>query len=164
MRTVGRPGTTGPRDEQPDRVDVLDRASCLDLLRSVVVGRLAWAAADGWVHIRPVNFGLDGESVVIRCGPGSMLAAIRAGARVGFEADGLEPALRSGWSVLVVGAATEVLSGPTAGLRSGLVDPWAGGARPQLVALRGGEISGRRLRLGAGAVSVVRLGADDPAG
>lgn len=153
-RAAGNPDEGG--------VDVLDRTTCLDLLRTVEVGRLAWADDDGRIQVRPVNFGLDGESVLIRCRDGAMLAAARGERPVSFEADAIEPALRTGWSVLVVGAGSEVRPGPEADVLAGLVEPWATGQRPHLLRLRAEEITGRRLRLGPGAVSVVRLGADEP--
>ena len=154
----------GPPDARADGVDVLDPEACLALLRTVALGRIAWSDADGRVQVRPVTFGLDGGCVAFRCGPGSMLDAIREGRPVGFEADRIEPALRSGWSVLLVGATAELDTASAGHPGSRIVDPWAGGERPHLVRLRAGELSGRRLRLAAGGVSVVRVGPDDAAG
>jgi hypothetical protein len=93
-----------------------------------------------------------------------MLDAIREGRPVGFEADRVEPALRSGWSVLLVGATAELDTASAGHPGSRIVDPWAGGERPHLVRLRAGQVSGRRLGLTAGEVSVVRVSPDDPMG
>lgn len=149
-----------PPGARADGIDVLDRRSCLDLLGTVAVGRLAWSDADGRIQLRPVTFGLDDGCVAFRCGPGSMLTAIREGRPVGFEADGIEPALRTGWSVLVAGASAELV--PPSATRPGprIVEPWARGGRPYLVRLRDGQVSGRRLGPAAGVVSVVRWGPD----
>lgn len=147
-----------------DGVDVLDRESCLAMLGTVAVGRLAWSDADGRIQVRPITFELDDGCVAFRCGPGSMLTAVREGRPVSFEVDRIEPALRSGWSVLLVGAAAELVTTSAAHPKVRIVDPWAGGERPHLVRLRAGEISGRRLRLAAGGVSVVRVDHDDAAG
>lgn len=149
-----------PPGARADGVDVLDRGSCLALLGTVAVGRLAWADADGRVEVRPVTFGLHDGCVALRCGPGSMLTAIREGRPVSFEADAVEPALRSGWSVLVAGATAELV--PTSASQPGIVDPWVRGGCPHLVRLRGGRLSGRRLALAAGGVSVVRMPTDAP--
>jgi len=81
----------------------LDRAACLDLLKSVGLGRVAWAAHDGRVVVEPVNFVLDDEGVVFRTGEGEKLDAVRSGRAFSFGADEVEPALRVGWSVLVSG-------------------------------------------------------------
>lgn len=138
-----------------DGPEVLDRSTCLRLLRTVAVGRLAWAAADGRIEIRPVTFALDGPDVMIRCQAGSMHSAIRDGRPVSFEADLLEPALRTGWSVLVVGTGEEIGADAEQGAAS--VRPWAQGDRPYLVRLRAGDVTGRRLRPAAGDITIVRL-------
>jgi hypothetical protein len=153
-----------PPGARADGVDVLDRESCLALLGTVAVGRLAWSDPDGRIQLRPVTFGLDDGCVAFRCGPGSMLTAIREGRPVSFEADGIEPALRTGWSVLVAGPTAELAppSAPQPGPR--IVDPWARGGRPHLVRLRAGQVTGRRLGPTAGGVSVVRVDPDDTAG
>ena len=77
------------------RLEALDRQDCLDLLRTVSVGRLAWSDRDGRVQIRPVNFvldpgpdpGPDTACVLVRCRDGGMLEAVRHGRPVSFEAD-----------------------------------------------------------------------------
>ena len=81
----------------------LDADACWDLLPRARVGRLAWIDPDGRVLVVPVNFGLDGRAVVVRTGDTVLLDAARAGARCAFQADDLEPGLRSGWTVLADG-------------------------------------------------------------
>jgi hypothetical protein len=130
-----------------DRLEVLDPRECLERLASVDVGRLAWARTDGRVEVRPVNFVLDRGDVVIRCGAGSMLDAVRGGQAVTFEADELEPALRAGWSVLIVGTAREISPGTNGDRWVAPAAPWAGGPRPHVVRVHGEEVTGRRLRL-----------------
>jgi uncharacterized protein len=140
-----------------DRLDVLDRRSCLELLATATVGRIGWAAQDGRVEIRLVNIALDGEDVVIRCEPGTMLDALHTGRAVAVEADALEPALRTGWTVVVTGRAAEVDAGPQAERLVDLVQPWAGGERRHLIRVRAEQVTGRRLRLTAGGSTVVSL-------
>jgi nitroimidazol reductase NimA-like FMN-containing flavoprotein (pyridoxamine 5'-phosphate oxidase superfamily) len=84
----------------------LDASACWKLLSRARVGRLAWTDPDGRIMVVPVNFGLDGHSVVIRTGDTTLLAAARTGRRCAFQADDLEPGLRSGWTVLVDGQLT----------------------------------------------------------
>jgi nitroimidazol reductase NimA-like FMN-containing flavoprotein (pyridoxamine 5'-phosphate oxidase superfamily) len=146
-------------------LEILDRASCLELLATAQVGRLAWAAVDGHVHIRPVNYTLAGTDVIVRTGMGSILAAALARLPVTFEADELEPALETGWSVVVIGTAEDVGSTDEAALLRESVHPWACGSRPHVVRIRASEVTGRRLRPRSGPIVVVRLepDADDQA-
>ncbi|MGE3287781.1 MAG: pyridoxamine 5'-phosphate oxidase family protein [Pseudonocardia sp.] len=149
------------------RLEALDRQDCLDLLRTVSVGRLAWSDRDGRVQIRPVNFvldpgpdpGPDTACVLVRCRDGGMLEAVRHGRPVSFEADQLEPALRAGWSVLVV-ARSVTISTVTDSGDTRLPEPWAGAERPHVLRLTPETITGRRLRLVGGDISVVRLEPD----
>ena len=55
-------------------LDVLDRRECLHLLATQSVGRLAVATPEGPLVV-PVNFVLDGESIVFRSDRGSKLFA-----------------------------------------------------------------------------------------
>jgi nitroimidazol reductase NimA-like FMN-containing flavoprotein (pyridoxamine 5'-phosphate oxidase superfamily) len=90
-------------------METLDRDTCFELLRTVAIGRVAWAAEDGHAVVLPVNFVVNGDSVVFRTAEGSKLHAVREGHRLSFEADDVEPALHVGWSVLITGVA-EILS------------------------------------------------------
>mgnify|MGYP003911289881 CR=1 FL=1 len=69
--------------------EILDRATCLELLSTHQVGRLAWATVDGQVHVRPVNYTLVGNDVIVRTRAGSILAAAQANLQMTFEADHL---------------------------------------------------------------------------
>ena len=88
--------------------EILDRATCLELLATVQVGRLAWATVDGRVNIRPVNYTLAGADIIVRTGMGSIFAAALADLPVTLEADDLEPALETGWSVVVIGTSEDL--------------------------------------------------------
>ena len=56
----------------------LDAAECWRLFRSAEVGRLAVSIAN-YPDIFPVNYVVDGETIVFRTGAGTKLAARRAG-------------------------------------------------------------------------------------
>lgn len=127
-------------------LEVLDLETCLDLLDSVPVGRVAFVQA-GDVTILPVNHRRDGRTVVFRSALGSKLDAAVRVARVSFEVDQYDEAAETGWSVLVVGSADIVIDEEdrarldTMGLR-----PWPDAeARPHWIRIRPDEISGRRL-------------------
>jgi hypothetical protein len=85
---------------------------------------------------------------------------VRNGKAVTFEADELEPALRAGWSVLIVGTAREVDPETNDDHWTRPAEPWAGGLRPHVVRVHGEEISGRRLRLTPAAAETVYLEPD----
>ncbi|RFU39581.1 pyridoxamine 5'-phosphate oxidase family protein [Actinomadura logoneensis] len=142
-----------------DLPDVLDRTACLRLLETAAVGRVAWTGAGGRTVVLPVNFFLDGDAIVFRSAPGDKLDAVRTGRELAFEADDTEPALRTGWSVLVHGVAT-VVDDPADAARLADRSPAAWFELPEASFVRvvPEEITGRRLPLHLGEVSLVRQG------
>lgn len=87
--------TTSPISEIPEE-------SAWGYLASVDVGRIA-VASESIPEIYPVNFCLDGESVVFRSAPGSKLEKLALNSHVAFEADAWTE--DGGWSVLLRGTA-----------------------------------------------------------
>lgn len=59
-------------------------------------------------NILPVNYVLDGRSVVFRTGEGRKLTAVGAHERVAFEVDHLDAEAHTGWSVVLRGFAHRV--------------------------------------------------------
>ncbi|GAA2128488.1 hypothetical protein GCM10009727_19150 [Actinomadura napierensis] len=59
-----REGEHENRGTMSTELQTLDEATCLSLLRSVPVGRVAWCAEDGTASILPVNFVMDGAALV----------------------------------------------------------------------------------------------------
>ena len=128
-------------------LDVLPRDECLRLLAAEEVGRFV-TIASGRVHIVPVNYVLDDETIVFRTDPGTKLnAAGRSTAA--FEIDGFDRTTKTGWSVVVHGRAEEMstFDGPARAkpLRDLGVDPWAGGEKRHWVGIHALTISGRRV-------------------
>lgn len=80
----------------------LKESTCWSLLRTAHLGRLAVNAADG-VDIFPVNYLVDGGSLVFRTAPGTKLVELTREPQVAFEVDGLDDTHR--WSVVVRGRA-----------------------------------------------------------
>lgn len=83
-------------------LDQMGEEECWAELRGAAVGRLAVRAADG-VDMFPVNFTVNGHSIVIRSAPGSKLVDMAATSSVAFECDGTHG--RDYWSVVVRGVA-----------------------------------------------------------
>jgi len=108
------------------------------------VGRVA-VTADALPVIAPVNYVLDGSSIIFRTRRDGMLASACDETVIAFEIDELAADGSSGWSVNVVGVAS--LLGPGEHVRAlslGLVSA-AGDDRDQFVRLRMGLVSGRRI-------------------
>ena len=122
-------------------LEELDRDECLRLLATEPVGRVAVARPDGSVLVVPVNFAVDGDTIVFRTGIGTKLALLR-GRRAAFEVDHVDAAHRTGWSVLVQGTAYEATHWEVDHVH---VHPWVRGKRPQHVRIVAEEVSGRRL-------------------
>ncbi|HEY2077649.1 MAG TPA: pyridoxamine 5'-phosphate oxidase family protein [Streptosporangiaceae bacterium] len=125
---------------------MLSPAECFDLLEPGGIGRVGIAAEEG-VIILPVNYVVNGQAIIYRTAPDTLLA-LHVNTRVSFEVDQCDEALREGWSVLVQGHAHEVTDEhqvqqleDTARLK-----PWAPGARDVYVRLAPTEISGRRIQ------------------
>ncbi|HEU5023528.1 MAG TPA: pyridoxamine 5'-phosphate oxidase family protein [Spirillospora sp.] len=139
-------------------LQTLDTDTCLALLQSVPVGRVAWADDDGTASILPVNFVLDGTAVVFATAPGSKMEATEAGRPLTFEADDLEPALRTAWSVIVTGPA-EVVTDPAdiERLKSLPLAPWIASPKPFFVRLTPERITGRRIPLHPGGVTTEHI-------
>ena len=71
-------------------IEVIDRDECLALLAAESVGRIAVIAGAEPV-IFPVNYAMDGETIVFRTAVGSKFAAAVRGTRVSFEIDRFDP-------------------------------------------------------------------------
>jgi uncharacterized protein len=144
-------------------MQILDREECLALLSTVPVGRVAWAAPGGPINVLPVNFTFDGDCIVFRLSPGGTLEAIEHGMPLAFEVDDMEPAVRTGWSILLNGNA-EIVSDPGEARRLEQLAgaPWPDVADPVLVRFPLRRMSGRRLPLHEGGVVVEYVEEEEP--
>lgn len=130
----------------PQQLEILGRVRARQLLASATVGRLGFCL-DGAPTILPVNHIVDGWDVVFRVTEGSKMQAATRELAVAYEADGLDPEMRTGWSVLVRGRAEQV-HGQDAIRRLqklGLVVRANAINRPTWVRIPIDEISGRRI-------------------
>ncbi|HEY8524687.1 MAG TPA: pyridoxamine 5'-phosphate oxidase family protein [Acidimicrobiales bacterium] len=128
-------------------LEVLDRDTCLELLATAEVGRLAIGGL-GDVVLLPINYALDGETVVFRTDPGTKLERAGRWGRATFEIDDFDLVARAGWSVVVTGRLEEVTHyDATAFERVGRlpIDPWVGGEKRHWLRLVPTRITGRRL-------------------
>lgn len=120
---------------------------CMALLASHSIGRLA-GVVDGRPFVFPVNYMVDGDTVVFRTSPGTKLAGAGLGP-VAFEVDTVDEERRIGWSVIVQGTGTEItdaLDRRSEALRQLELEPWVPGEKAHWVAIQADSITGRRLR------------------
>ena len=128
----------------------LGRDECIQLLAETGFGRLAVSPPD-WNTppvIRPVTYAFDrsSQSVVFRTARGSKFTALLLSGQAAFEIDGIEPATRTGWSVIVQGPVEEVKNTAELHRLDRLeLHPWAPGEKPHWVRLRVMAVSGRRV-------------------
>src|SRR4051794_34453152 len=136
----------------------LSSQECVYRLATVPVGRI--------VHTRqalpaalPVTFRLDRDgAVLVRTSAISELVGAIDGAVVAFEADELDAATRSGWSVLVTGAAT-LVTDPAEHDRLLRTGPrsWAPAPGEVFVRIAAELVTGRELVGGRGLYGVRQL-------
>ena len=123
----------------------LSRDECLRLVGQVGIGRIVYTR-EALPAVELVNFALDDGDIVIRTDASGKLAAATRGAVVAFEADSVDTAAHSGWSVTIVGYSRAVTDG--ADIRhleqSGLV-PWAPGRHDHFIRISPGIVNGRRV-------------------
>jgi uncharacterized protein len=123
----------------------LDEAQCLRLLAGSKIGRVVFTDA-ALPAAQPVTYFLDGEEVVFRTGGGSKLAAATRGAVVAFQVDEFDSSTRTGWTVLGVGEAYEVLvPRRLAELAERMPEPWAPNRTAHPIAVPLQRLTGRRL-------------------
>jgi len=141
--------TTGTQDDKGiDEPERLSSATCLELLRSVAIGRIAVATADGGTDIFPVNFVVDHGTVVFRTAPGTKVDRILATQRAAFEADHFDWYERIAWSVVLKGEASVVHStDEVAALFDVQVVPWHPSDKPYFVRLVPDSTTGRRFHV-----------------
>ncbi|MCV7231305.1 pyridoxamine 5'-phosphate oxidase family protein [Mycobacterium branderi] len=145
-------------------LEVLERQQCMALLQKVRVGRLVFTE-HALPVVQPVNFRLWHDDIVLRVGGGAKLDAAVHNVVVAFEADELDPDLRTGWSVTVVGHAQLITSVDDLVELSGVfLQPWVEGRRDYFVRILTEQVTGRRMRTPVEATDSGRLSALAPRG
>lgn len=129
----------------------LSEQECRDLLHAGVVGRVAFAGADG-IEILPVNYQIFEGHLVFATSPSGTLAQLaQPGVEVAFEVDHIADVYQQGWSVVVNGRTVArekplTLEEINRSLAPGL-HPWAGEDRDLMIEIEAERLSGRRVRL-----------------
>lgn len=139
----GQPGAThlDPRTG----LEVLSRDECLRLLATHGLGRLA-VVVGGRPLVFPVNYALDGTSIVFRTDDGTKLHGAVPDHEVAFEIDDMDPLYHTGWSVLAVGIGREVADeAEIERLGHVHLGLWTPGPKSHWVRIHPHAITGRRI-------------------
>lgn len=133
--------------DSAESMDVLNSSQCLELLRTMTVGRIGITVTDGAPEIIPINFVLDRGTVVFRTAPGTKFAAALDHRPITFEADGFIAAQGLAWSVVIKGS-----SAPITGQEQLLetyrlpLFPWQAAPKNNFVRIEPDQITGRQFR------------------
>jgi hypothetical protein len=140
-------------------LEQLPRDECMRLMGSVPVGRIVYTR-QALPAVEMVNFALVDGDIVIRTSAEGKLAAATRGAVVAFEADSVDLAEFTGWSVTIVGQARAVTDGAEIRHLEGKAPPsWVTRESDHFIRISPAMVNGRHVvgrRLG-GAASADRL-------
>jgi uncharacterized protein len=125
---------------QPIVVD-LTRQECWELLAGRSIGRLAVTAHNDLPFVAPVNYTVDGESVVFLSDFGTKFDALQRHP-VAFQVDSIDEHEHAGWTVLIQGIAHEMTPQEAEHLS---LESWAG-PKQRWLRVVPRNVSGRRLR------------------
>jgi nitroimidazol reductase NimA-like FMN-containing flavoprotein (pyridoxamine 5'-phosphate oxidase superfamily) len=126
-------------------MEQLTAEQCWELLAGTPVGRLA-VLVDSLPEVYPVNFAVDGRTIVFRTDEGSKLRGLGRSPSVCFEADELDVEAKSGWSVLVKGTAREITDSDERRRAEALsLEFWARGVKSRWIRVEPFAVSGRRI-------------------
>lgn len=125
-------------------LELLGEAECLALAARRPIGRVA-VSVGALPAVFPVNFCFVGRDVVFRTASGTKFAAAVRGTVVAFEVDDFDTVGHSGWSVMIVGEASEVAASELADIEPLPVRAWAHGVRDHVVRIRSDVVTGRRI-------------------
>jgi nitroimidazol reductase NimA-like FMN-containing flavoprotein (pyridoxamine 5'-phosphate oxidase superfamily) len=140
--------TTTARPEAATWIEYLTEQQCWDLLAASPVGRIGVVVL-GRPEVYPVNHVVDRGAIVFRTDPGTKLAGLAGTPAVCFEADGVDPATETGWSVLLKGHAAEVLDAADRARLAALpIHHWGLGPKAHVVRITPAELTGRRIHHG----------------
>jgi len=129
---------------EEDPVHVLSTEECWELIRAKEFGRLGFHLAEQ-VHIAPVNYAVDEDTLLFRTAEGSKLLAVVMNPDVAFEVDDYTE--ESAWSVIVRGTARKLDEDEEHRAENVPLRPWVPTLKYNVVEIAPTEISGRRFDL-----------------
>jgi nitroimidazol reductase NimA-like FMN-containing flavoprotein (pyridoxamine 5'-phosphate oxidase superfamily) len=141
-------GVSPGQSLESGNLDELSPEECWGLVATQPVGRVA-VIVGHYPVVFPVNFAVDGKTILYRTGVGTKLHSIHR-SNVTFEVDAIDPVHHTGWSVMIKGVAQELSPARDRDAVShaefGGATPWASGDRAHLIRIIADQITGRRIR------------------
>ena len=125
-------------------LETLSKRDAVALLSTVSVGRVVFTVG-ALPAIVPVAFAVHGDAIVMRTSPESRLARAAPGGVLAFEVDDVDPATRTGWSVVVTGLASTVSDPAERAVINGMVETFAPGQIDACIRLPLTVVTGRRV-------------------
>ncbi|MFT3797146.1 pyridoxamine 5'-phosphate oxidase family protein [Microbacterium sp.] len=133
-------------DSQSDVVVVLTDSQCWERLAAQQLGRLVTHVGN-LLDIFPVNYTVDGESIVFRTAEGSKLTELTINDDVLFEVD--EHTDADAWSIVVRGHAQRLTTAAEVEAADALpLSPWIPTLKYNYVRIAPASLSGREFRRG----------------
>jgi uncharacterized protein len=127
-----------------DPVGELSVEECWELLESEEFGRLAYRLVDE-VHVVPINYLVDGRSLLFRTAAGNKLLAAALQSDVALEIDWHDDLVA--WSVLARGRLRQLDEGEAHRVDSLPRRSWLPTDKQNIVELQPEAVTGRRFRL-----------------
>ena len=132
----------GLDDDQPVRE--LTQEECWELLHSHELGRMAYHLGPE-VHLTPINYAVDGRTLLFRTAPGSKLVGVLMNPDVVFEID--EHDEHGAVSVILRGQARRLDEDQAHRAENVPLHPWVPTFKDEVVEIVPDEITGRAFRL-----------------
>jgi nitroimidazol reductase NimA-like FMN-containing flavoprotein (pyridoxamine 5'-phosphate oxidase superfamily) len=143
--------TSVPQQQpSPSKFVELSENECIKLLADHTAGRIGFMGLDG-PQVLPVTYQYRFGSVIFRTSPVGALSGLARRTSVAFEIDRIDERNQSGWSVLVLGFAEEMVHNRllASAWETGPV-PWADGMRNLFIEIKPRKISGRSVHTRSG--------------
>ncbi|MCX5328052.1 MULTISPECIES: pyridoxamine 5'-phosphate oxidase family protein [unclassified Streptomyces] len=122
----------------------MNRDEALKLLGTIQLGRVAFT--EEALPAIPVNHLVGASDMIVRTHGGSgLLGRALASEVVAYEADEIDAATRTGWSVVVTGTATQVVDPVALGRYQDLLMPWVDTEMRLVVRIKPDMVSDYRL-------------------
>lgn len=131
-------------DYDDELVNELTTEECWDALRADEFGRLAYRLGEE-VHIAPVNYAVDGDTLLFRTAEGSKLLGVVMHPEVAFEIDRYDDKLAL--SVIVRGKARRLEEDEAHRADNVALRPWLDTLKYNVVEIAPTEVTGRRFHL-----------------
>lgn len=131
-------------DLYDDIITELTAEECWQVLREQEFGRLAYLLGEE-VNIAPVNYAVDGQSLLFMTAEGSKLLGVVMNPEVVFEVDGYDDQIAQ--SVIVRGRASQLAESQAHRVESVGLRPWLDTLKYNVVEIVPTKITGRRFRL-----------------